>query len=187
MRPQKVNDIELLEGLMQVLQSRGYDGASLNELAASSGLQKASLYHRFPEGKKEIALAVLDYVHNWIEKNIYNLLIDQSLHPDKRLNKVLKNIDDLYGKGTKTCILRALLIDSNEDFLGKKIQVSMNRWKDGFIVLGIDLGFSKKEATKKSIQTLINVQGSLVVSKGLYDLQIFKSSLKAIREMYHIK
>ena len=187
MRPQKVNDIALIEGLMQVLQSKGYDGASLNELAASSGLQKASLYHRFPDGKIEIALAVLDYVYNWIDKYIYNLLIDQSLHPSKRLNKVLKNIDDLYGKGAKTCILRALLMDSNVDFFGEKIHLIMNRWKDGFTVLGTDSGFTKKIAIEKSIQTLIKVQGSLVVSKGLYAPKIFKSSLKSIREMYQIE
>jgi len=55
MRPQKVNNTELVKGLLNVFRSKGYDGASLNDLAVASGLQKASLYHRFPNGKKEIA------------------------------------------------------------------------------------------------------------------------------------
>ena len=70
MRPQKVEDQALLLGLMAVLSAKGYDGASLNELAESSGLQKASLYHRFPAGKKEITSAVLNYVNEWVKKNI---------------------------------------------------------------------------------------------------------------------
>ena len=52
MRPQKVQDTEMLQGLMAVLRSRGYDGASLKELSDSTGLKKASLYHRFPERRE---------------------------------------------------------------------------------------------------------------------------------------
>ena len=184
MRPLKVTEQDLLKGLMCVLQSKGYDGASLNELAASSGLQKASLYHRFPGGKKEIALTVLNYVGLWVEKNIHNVLTNQSLTPNKRLEIVLTNIDDLYESGNKTCILRALLMDSGIDLLGSKIGEIMDEWIDGFTILGNDFGFDNKRSKEVAIQVLIHVQGSLVVSKGLNNLAIFKSSLLSIKGLY---
>ncbi|MEP1982729.1 MAG: helix-turn-helix domain-containing protein, partial [Maribacter dokdonensis] len=61
MRPQKVLDIEILTGLTKVFRSRGYEGASLKELSEATGLKKASLYHRFPNGKQEMADAVLQH------------------------------------------------------------------------------------------------------------------------------
>ncbi len=184
MRPQKVNEKDLLQGLMYVLQSKGYEGSSLNDLAASSGLQKASLYHRFPGGKQEIAVAVLDYVGEWVENNIYNLLIDERISPNKRLESVLQNIDELYGSGDKTCILRALLMDSGIEFLGKGIKEIMERWIDGFTVLGQDFGFDSEESKRKAIQVLVNIQGSLVVAKGLNTNKVFASTLNNIKNSY---
>jgi len=108
MRPQKIDDQTLLSGLMTVLSAKGYDGASLNDLAASSGLQKASLYHRFPGGKKDITLAVLQFVDRWIKINIVKNLNDQSKLPADRLLIGLEKINELYNEGRTTCILRAL-------------------------------------------------------------------------------
>jgi len=45
----------LLRQLGQVFRERGYEGATLTQLAAATGLGKASLYHHFPGGKAEMA------------------------------------------------------------------------------------------------------------------------------------
>jgi len=56
MRPKKVLDETILKGLAEVFRSKGYEGASLKDLSEATGLKKASLYHRFPNGKSEMAL-----------------------------------------------------------------------------------------------------------------------------------
>jgi len=45
---------ELLNALLAVFGQRGFEGASLAELARASGRSKASLYHHFPGGKTEM-------------------------------------------------------------------------------------------------------------------------------------
>ena len=187
MRPQKVEDEQLISGLMSVLRSKGYEGSSLNELASGSGLQKASLYHRFPEGKKEIALAVLNYVNTWVENNLYNILIDKSLKPKKRLNLVIENINNLYNNGEKSCVLNALSMDSSVSLFALEIKKIMQLWIDGFTELGIDIGFKKKLAAENALQVLISIQGSLVISKGLGSSTPFLSALKSIEIMYQDK
>ncbi|EZH71878.1 TetR family transcriptional regulator [Aquimarina atlantica] len=184
MRPQKVNDQDLLEGLMSVIRSKGYDGSSLNELAGSSGLQKASLYHRFPNGKKEITAVVLDYVEKWVTDNILSLLSDTNIPPSERLEKALINIDDLYGGGQKTCILRALTMDSNLELFGEQLSQIMSQWITGFNTLGVAFGLSESDAKSKAEQTLILIQGSLIVSKALSDLSPFQKTLASIKAMY---
>lgn len=49
----------LLEQLVVVFRERGYEGATLVQLAAATGLGKASLYHHFPGGKAEMAAVLL--------------------------------------------------------------------------------------------------------------------------------
>jgi AcrR family transcriptional regulator len=184
MRPQKVNNQDLVESLMSVIQSKGYEGASLNDLANSTGLQKASLYYRFPNGKKEITTAVLTYVEEWVKKNILLLLSDTEIKPTNRLKKVIVNIDTLYDGGKKICVLRALTMDSNMELFGKQLGLIMTDWITGFTNLGISFGLSKKEAKAKAEQTLILVQGSLVISKAMSTVAPFQKTLISIRNMY---
>lgn len=184
MRPQKVEDQALLLGLMAVLSAKGYDGASLNELAESSGLQKASLYHRFPAGKKEITSAVLNYVNEWVKKNIYAHLTNSTLTTSDRLKTVIRSINGLYNNGNSICILRALSMDTGVEIFGEQIKESMQLWIKGFTALGEDCGFSKDMAREKAYQVLINIQGSLIVSKGLGSNIWYKDALKSIEAMY---
>lgn len=185
MRPQKIEDTELLIRLMDVFRSKGYEGSSLNDLAASAGLKKASLYHRFPGGKEEIATAVLAYTTIWGETHIEGILRDSTIPVRQRLDKVLNNIDALYAQGTKACILRALSMETGIPSLGDLIQVTINKWVEGFSQLAEDIGFTPKEAKQKAIQTLINIQGSLIISKGLNDTKVFKNVLESIRTLYY--
>jgi AcrR family transcriptional regulator len=184
MRPQKVENQILIDGLMSVLRAKGYDGASLNELADASGLKKASLYHRFPEGKREIVAAVLTYVNEWLQEHIYNLLTNASIIPDERLKLVLNNINLLYNNGEYSCAIRALSLDSSLEIFGEQIKECMQLWIKGFSALGVAYGFSTEIANEKAYQVLINVQGSLVISKGLGSIEVYQTALNTIEKMY---
>lgn len=169
---------------MAVLRAKGYDGASLNELASACGLQKASLYHRFPGGKKDIALAVLNYVGQWTEQHIFKVLVDQASPCGERLSIALQNIDIVYHAGKVSCLLRALSLDSGLALFGEQIKQSMEKWIAAFQKLGQDWGLDAKSALATAIQVLIKIQGSLVVSKTLGDTSPFQDSLKEIESMY---
>ena len=184
MRPPKVEEQELLKSLMGILRSKGYEGASLNDLAAASGLKKASLYHRFPGGKKEIAQAVLQYVSEWVEVHIKQTLVNQDLPPMDRLHQAVQNIDALYDQGQDICIIRALSMSTGMALFAEELKQGVQMWLASFESLGMDLGFSETEAQEKALQVLINIQGSLVVSKAVGNLAPFKQALKNILEMY---
>jgi AcrR family transcriptional regulator len=185
MRPQKIDDATLLERLMDVFRSKGYEGSSLNDLATSAGLKKASLYHRFPGGKEEIASAVLAHTTVWGKTHIEAVLQDKSIPARQRLEQVLTTIDLLYAQGTKTCILRALSMDTGIPSFGDLIQTTMAVWITTFSAFGEELGYTPTEAAQKATQTLINIQGALVISKGLDNTTIFKNSLQNIIHLYY--
>ncbi len=171
---------------MSVLRAKGFDGASMNDLSEATGLKKASLYHRFPGGKKEIAEAVLAYTGDWGEVNIYKVLTNQAKTPVERLQEVIANIRALYQEGEAICILRALTMDSSLPLFGSLIEERFQLWIDAFTQLGKDFGFTDEKAQKLALETLIRVQGSLVLSKGLGSTEPFQQNLIEIERIYTI-
>ena len=184
MRPQKVNSETLFQGLLEVLRKRGYDGASLQELSVATGLKKASLYHRFPGGKKEIVETVMLEVRAWIKKEILDVLKDKKIKPKERLEIALGKIEEFYAWGEKPCILRSLSLDRGMQEVGDLIRESMGAWQKGFVKLGQELGMSKKKANKKAMESLILIQGGLVVSQGSQSTEAFQYAINKIRDIY---
>ncbi|TYA74750.1 TetR/AcrR family transcriptional regulator [Seonamhaeicola marinus] len=185
MRPQKVLEDDILVGLTQVFRARGYEGASLKELADATGLKKASLYHRFPSGKQEMAEAVLGHVSTWADQKVFKpLLNSESFPPEVRLKEALTQIKTLYNDGKNTCILRALSMEDSLYLFESHIQTGMNKWINAFTQIAEELNFSKSDAKAEAVNTLINIQGSLVVSKGLNDYSIFLNTIKNIEDKY---
>lgn len=184
MRPQKVLDTDIMKGLIKVFRSKGYDGASLSEIAKETSLKKASLYHRFPGGKQEMAKAVLVYSEKWVEKNILNALNNTELSPKERLIQTLSIINKTYNGGKETCLFRALSLESGISLFQKQIENGMQQWITAFENFGLSIGLSKNRAYKLSVETLIDIQGSLVVAKGINNLVVFNDALKRIEKRY---
>ncbi len=184
MRPQKVLDIEILTGLAKVFRSKGYEAASLKELSDATGLKKASLYHRFPNGKQEMAEAVLLHLNQWVKENVFQSLLAKDVPPSTRLKNGLSEIRSLYNSGNDSCILRALSMQGGIELFEKQIKNGMKEWLSTFKEIGMDLKLNSKDAEQRALNVLINIQGSLIVTKGLGDLSIFENTLKNIEAQY---
>jgi TetR/AcrR family transcriptional regulator, lmrAB and yxaGH operons repressor len=105
-RPRSVADDELYDRLAEVFRAAGYEGASLGALAEAAGLRRASLYHRFPGGKAQMAEAVLERVRHLFDQVLEPLRTD----PDPRagIAGTAKRFDEFYGGGVLSCVLDTL-------------------------------------------------------------------------------
>ncbi|WP_420572136.1 TetR/AcrR family transcriptional regulator [Kordia sp.] len=184
MRPQKVLDNDILIGLTKVFRSNGYEGASLKELAEATGLKKASLYHRFPNGKQEMAEAVFSYISTWVKEHIFQPLQNEQHTAELRLKNGLDGIRKLYDNGNEVCIFRALSMQTGLELFEQQINNGMTQWIDAFTEIGIVLGFTPTEASQHALQTLIEVQGSLIVTKGMDTISVFENTIKRIENRY---
>lgn len=178
----KVSQDELMLGFLEVFRKVGYDGASLEALASASGLKKSSLYHRFPGGKKQMAIEMLKFAGQWVGTNITGILREDG-NPRKRLKSALKNIDQLYSGGQSACILRALSMDAGLDLFSQLIHGAFEDWINGFAKLAVDFGFSLKESKKIAEDVVIKIQGSLIVGRGTGNKSIFKRALKEVKNL----
>ncbi len=74
---------EILEAAASIFGQRGYNAASMQDIARAVNLQKASLYHHF-SGKQDILLALLDQALDILIERLEQVLI-KPLPPDEKL------------------------------------------------------------------------------------------------------
>jgi len=184
MRPQKILDKDLIIGLAKTFRAKGYEGTSLNEIAEATGLKKASLYHRFPNGKKEMAECVLNHIGNWVEDNVFLALTETDSKPKQRLINGLSHIRTLYDEGNETCVFRAFSMQMGLELFEQQINDGMKEWISAFTQIGLALSLSPTKAGENAVQTLIEIQGSLIVTKGLNDIAVFDNTIKSIEKRY---
>lgn len=178
----KVTDQELVERLLGAFREVGYDGISMSELGKIVGIQKASLYHRFPNGKLEMAKAVLDYIETESQTSIVNVLKSSSQKPGPRLKTAFTAIDVLYEGGRLNCILRALSLGSSAEVFREQIARIFSGWIEGFTQIGQEVGKTPQEALRLAQQVVIRVQGVLIVSRTLQDPLLFQQILSDLEK-----
>ena len=98
---------DMLARLMALFREKGFDGASLADISAATGLGKSSLYHHFPDGKAEMAQQVLGYLEAQLEVAIFEPLRSTG-SPRKKLDRMLDALDRFYDGGKRACLLERL-------------------------------------------------------------------------------
>jgi TetR/AcrR family transcriptional repressor of lmrAB and yxaGH operons len=180
MRTQKVDPVNVDLKLFETFSEFGYDGSSMEILAKATGLKKASLYHRFPNGKKEMAQHVLKIVEQWILQNIVSVSANKNIQPQIRLETAINAIDELYHGGDNNCLLRTLSIGTDADAFKESVTRCFNLLADGFTDIAIDMGVPADTARQTAKLINLTIQGSLVLAGATGDNSYFKNSLARI-------
>ena len=175
----KVKDIDLNSALFELFRNNGFAEVSISDISKATTLGKPSLYHRFPDGKEQMAKVALDVTLNWLNKEVFSVLKDQSLKPDLRIRKVLKTLDTAHDGGKKGCILNSLLLGAPDSILSL-ISLSYKEWFQGLVFLMLDAGISKKEAKLRAEKFMVLYEGALVVSRGTGKVETFRRTLKML-------
>ena len=131
-----------------------------------------------------MANAVLLYIEEWVDEHIFKVLLDESIAAEERLQQTLIQIRNSYDNGKETCIFRALSIGQSLELFDLQIKNGMHKWISAFTKFGLAIGLSEINASESAISTLIKIQGSLIVTKGMTDLSIFENTLREIEVNY---
>jgi AcrR family transcriptional regulator len=80
--------LDILHAAAQIFRQKGYDAASMQDIASAVGLQKASLYHHV-ESKQEILLALLDQAMDLLIVDM-NAVLRSEVSPDEKLHAAMR-------------------------------------------------------------------------------------------------
>lgn len=175
-RKKEIQDDELLDGLVQVFQNFGYEGASMNRIAEATGLGRASLYHRFPGGKEEMALAALKRADSIFAGYVLAPLMESGRPADK-VRRMTKRMTDFYDTGRNSCLLDTLSM-GDEDYLHRPIKNSFATLHKVLAGVAQEAGASPAAANRRAETALVGLQGALVWARASGDTKPFQRVMK---------
>jgi AcrR family transcriptional regulator len=167
-----ISDADLLARCTDVFRTYGFEGATMSRLAAATGLEKASLYHRFPGGKEQMVVAVAAGVAAWFQTNVFDVL-KQPGAPQKRINAVAAHLRAFYAEGKKSCVLDLLSIPAAGPELAAGLKGALEAWQKAFAEVAQESGFSACEARRRAQDAIMRIEGALVLSRVLGDSKPF--------------
>jgi TetR/AcrR family transcriptional regulator, lmrAB and yxaGH operons repressor len=175
-----VENKELMSRLSRVFRDVGFEGATLTTLAEAAGIQKASLYHRFPKGKEQMACEVLESAGAWLEENILARLKGDGT-PADRIGSMVKRLDEFYSGGRQACLLNMLSSTHiAEGPFTHLIKQMFEAWISAVSSVLVDAGIDKKTAQARAERAMMLLQGSLVFSRGMGTTRPFRDFLKSL-------
>ena len=178
----RLNDAKLIGRIAEVFRERGYEGSSLSELAATVGLEKGSLYHRFPGGKDEMVEAVIAMVDSYLEENVFPILTGNGT-PRDRAVKAARLLCEFYGAGTKACTLDTLSIPASNKSMQKSIRGSAQSLMNAFKRLAEECQVTHEEAARRAQNAIVTLEGSLIYARVLGDTGPFLRFIEDLPNM----
>lgn len=169
---------EILDRLVLLFRQRGYDGASLADIADATGLGRSSLYHYFSGGKAEMAQEVLAHFASQLEPALERVRHPGA--PQAKLESFLAVVDKIYDSGRLACLLERLCasVDRSrfEHQLGSTFEALLNTFED----LCLEAGEPRSTARARAEDAVVRIQGSLVVAAGTGEPRVFGRALRNI-------
>ncbi len=176
-RPATISDDQLLLQIMEVFRAEGFDGASLSKLSAATGLKRASLYHRFPGGKNQMAEESLGATVRWLEANVLSAL-KSDLEPGDKLRATAQGFSTLYDGGKDQCLINLFgSLSGDQKALRSGVQALLST-----LILAIagvleEAGFEGDEARRRAFAAIVQLQGALVISQAFNDTAPFAATM----------
>jgi len=177
-----VSDDVFLATALDLFRTHGFEGVSLKRLADATGLEKASLYYRYPGGKDEIAMAIAADVVAWFQANIFDPLAGNGT-PRKRVALVAERLRQFYSGGSKACLMDVLSIPGGSEELQLALRAAMQAWIGAFAQVAKESGLGAAAARSRAEEAIVRIEGSLILARVLGDATAFDRTLKLLPDL----
>ncbi|QWW72612.1 TetR/AcrR family transcriptional regulator [Rhizobium sp. WYJ-E13] len=173
---------DIVPRLASVFRDFGYEGTTLARIGERTGITKGSLYHFFPGGKHEMAMAVLAEIDAWFESNVFRSLREDEA--EAAIATMWSTIDRYYRSGQNTCVFAIFGIVSSRDQFAVAITSYFRRWIDA-LAIAIERTGLTKPAARRSAETIVSeIQGALLLAHALNEPTMFTRTLARLRAAY---
>jgi TetR/AcrR family transcriptional repressor of lmrAB and yxaGH operons len=165
----------------RLLRRQGYAATGLNELVASSGAPKGSLYFHFPGGKEELALAAMERSGERLRGAIAAILTST-----EDLGGALGGLVDALAAGLQSsdyedgCPIATVTLEAAGDSPAVRATAAsvFESWLAELEARLLRAGLSAPLARRRALLVLSAIEGALIVARAKRDL----APLHAVRE-----
>lgn len=157
---------EVLVILLDVFRERGFEGATISEIAKATGLGKATLYHHFPGGKEQMLEAIVEDTLKQLDEDVFAPLRVQG-DARARLINIVDGWNQYLDGGARNCTLAVLTLGTARSKVGDRVSTQVESWLNQLQRLYEDAGSTRKRAVRSARELLLRIQGAVVLSRML--------------------
>jgi TetR/AcrR family transcriptional regulator, lmrAB and yxaGH operons repressor len=159
----------LLDTAGQLFRAQGFHATGLDEVLRLSGTPKGSLYHYFPGGKDQLAIAALDHVVTQMKQRMLTLLASSDDPP-----KALRTLLDFMAKSLAEsdfrngCPVAALTVDvaCDRDSVREACERCFNIWLEVLAEHFKRAGHAERRAKNLAVLFLAALEGGAILSRA---------------------
>ncbi|MEJ2089095.1 MAG: TetR/AcrR family transcriptional regulator [Gammaproteobacteria bacterium] len=177
--PRSQSKQTLLAALRPVFADRGYEGATLSQLAAATGLGKASLYHHFPGGKAEMAAILLRESVAELERVAFARL-SSGRPPAQRLADFVDGFRDYVQDGEGRCLI-VVMGQGAAEAHGETVARQYADWLRRLAATFEETGIGAKKAERRASELLAGLYGHLQLAAVTRSPDLFKRYAKRLK------
>lgn len=152
----------LVGAALSLFQAKGYHGVAISDVLDATALPKGSLYHHFPGGKEELAIAAVGFIAEEVDAKLA-----AEFAKNKRAGAVLLDLAHECVSWlrrtdyTQTPLLGLLAASPGESALTQAISEAQKRWLARFeTALG-----GTEEAHDKACLALASLEGGISLAR----------------------
>ncbi len=159
-----------------LFQKKGYNGTGISEILAKVGVPKGSLYHYFPNGKSDLALAAAEIATAEVLR-----IIDASFANAKDYSdgvttfcyKLAKYFD--IHKGDIGCPVSATLHGGPDNAIFKSaLDKTFTQWMDRLAAYATQLGQNEKDAMFNAQRLFLSLEGAWTLARARRDSDVIR-------------
>ena len=176
----------LIREATRLFQMRGYHGVGVTEILQAAQVPKGSLYHYFPDGKKQLAIAIIETLEGDVESQIRKLR--QHGHGISAvLSRVAADIASWFdGTGhSQGSILASLAVGlgPGDDALADALRRAVQQLENYITELFVDGGIASPDLAAREF--LITIEGAMLLAKVQREGSIIERAV-ALFEARHL-
>lgn len=175
-RPLPTKD-RLIRAAAELFRSRGYHGVGLNEVLTAAAAPKGSLYHHFPNGKTDLAMAAATWASDGMLRIIAASFEPADTFQDgvTTLSHKLAKLFDLSGKW-EGCPVSSTLFEGPDNGLFREHEAHLFMgWFTEVEHHAVRLGMSEEDAREASEHLFMLVQGGWQLARARQDSDVLRN------------
>lgn len=171
----------LLDTLYELFRTRGFDGVSIADISEATGLGRSSLYHHFPGGKDDMALAVAKRARAWLGEHVASPMRSE-VGRERRVDAMIAGVDAMFEGGGLPCLIASMTMHGAPEAVHDELKRALGDWVDAVTEGLIATGAESEAARQVAEDAVSRIEGGLMVARASQDKKIFRRQLGAVRE-----
>lgn len=163
---------DVVVALAGVFRRRGFEGGSLSVIQQETGVGRGSLYHFFPEGKTDMARAVLQQVSEWFEEKIFEPL-RTATDPHRAIQDMSREVGEYFVSRERVCLFAAITLGEEQEIFAQAVRTYFTDWVDALAGVLRTAGLSREESADRALDAVAAIQGGLILARAYADDQTF--------------